>query len=416
MDNNTTEETIRKKYQRLYPTMDERARRLWAAAEAESLGRGGISLVSRATGLARNTIAAGMADLNALDEASNCTNFNPSRIRRLGGGRKSLTHNDPLLLASLQVLIEPVTRGDPTSPLRWITKSTRQLARALVAKGHNICHQTVASMLHDLDFSLQANKKTLEGTDHPDRDAQFEFINHSILDFMARQQPAISVDTKKKENIGNFKNPGTQWRPVGEPLKVRAKDFPEKDKGKVIPYGVYDLARNNGWVSIGVDHDTASFAVKSIKRWWEQMGWLVYAGANSLLITADGGGSNGSRCRLWLTSLQELADSLGKRIYVCHFPPGTSKWNKIEHRMFCHITGNWRGEPLTSREVVLNLIKAVRTEAGLTIQAELDEGLYPTGIKISDSHLATVRIERNTFHPEWNYSVLPHQWFVQLTS
>jgi hypothetical protein len=283
-------------------------------------------------------------------------------------------------------------------------------------KGHKVSYQTVASLLHDLDFSLQANRKTLEGTNHPDRDAQFEFINHMILDFRDRQLPAASVDTKKKENVGNYKNSGTQWLPKGQPQKVRAKDFPDKDKGKVIPYGVYDLARNEGWVSVGVDHDTARFAACAIGRWWVRMGRAVYPRADRLLITADGGGSNSSRSRLWLVSLQELADAVGMRVSVCHFPPGTSKWNKIEHRMFCHITGNWRGQPLTSRELVLNLIRSVRTATGLTIQAEMDELLYPTGIKVSDDLLATVRIERNAFHPEWNYSIFPNQWFVRLAS
>jgi hypothetical protein len=396
--------------------MDERARRLWAAAEAESLGYGGVSIVSRATGLTRNTISSGIDELDSLDDPANSAHFDPQRIRCPGGGRKPLTDNDPSLLADLQALIDPVTRGDPMSPLRWITKSTRQLARVLSDKGHKVSYQTVASLLHDLDFSLQANRKTLEGTNHPDRDAQFEFINHMILDFRDRQLPAASVDTKKKENVGNYKNSGTQWLPKGQPQKVRAKDFPDKDKGKVIPYGVYDLARNEGWVSVGVDHDTARFAACAIGRWWVRMGRAVYPRADRLLITADGGGSNSSRSRLWLVSLQELADAVGMRVSVCHFPPGTSKWNKIEHRMFCHITGNWRGQPLTSRELVLNLIRSVRTATGLTIQAEMDELLYPTGIKVSDDLLATVRIERNAFHPEWNYSIFPNQWFVRLAS
>jgi Rhodopirellula transposase DDE domain len=413
MDTKAKEDAVRKKYQRLCQAMDERARRLWAATEAESLGYGGVSIVSRATGLARNTISAGIDELDSLDDPAH---FDPPRIRRPGGGRKPLTDTDPSLLADLQALIDPVTRGDPMSPLRWITKSTRQLARVLGDKGHKVSHETVASLLHDLDFSLQANRKTLEGTNHPDRDAQFEFINHSILDFRARQLPAASVDTKKKENVGNYKNSGRQWLPKGHPVKVRAKDFPDKDKGKVIPYGVYDLARNEGWVSVGVDHDTARFAVCAIGGWWERMGRAVYPRADRLLITADGGGSNSSRSRLWLVSLQGLADATGMRVSVCHFPPGTSKWDKIEHRMFCHITGNWRGQPLTSRELVLELIRGVRTATGLTIQAEMDERLYPTGIKVSDDLLAPVRIERNAFHPEWNYSISPNQWFVRVAS
>ena len=393
--------------------MDERSRRLWAATEAESLGYGGVSIASRATGLTRNTISSGIVELGAIDDLAH---FDPQRIRRPGGGRKPLTGTDPSLLTDLQALIDPVTRGDPMSPLRWITKSTRQLARVLRDKGHEVSHQTVASLLHDFEFSLQANRKTLEGTNHPDRDAQFEFINRMILDFRDRQLPATSVDTKKKENIGNYKNSGRQWLPKGRPVKVRAKDFPDKDKGKVIPYGVYDLARNEGWVSVGVDHDTARFAACAIGWWWERMGRAVYPRADRLLITADGGGSNSSRSRLWLVSLQGLADATGMRVSVCHFPPGTSKWNKIEHRMFCHITGNWRGQPLTSRELVLELIRGVRTATGLTIQAEMDEMLYPTGIKVSDDLLATVRIERNAFHPEWNYSIMPNQWFVRVAS
>jgi hypothetical protein len=302
------------------------------------------------------------------------------------------------------------------SPLRWVCKSTRQLADALENTGHKVSHQSVATLLHELGYSLQANRKTLEGNNHEDRNAQFEFINRQILDFKDRRQPAVSVDTKKKENLGNYKNRGSEWQPEGEPEEVRAKDFPDKDKGKVIPYGVYDLSHNLGWVGVGVDHDTAQFATHTICRWWQEMGQPMYPDADRLLITADGGGSNSSRSRLWLVSLQWLANTIGLRICVCHFPPGTSKWNKIEHRLFCHITANWRGRPLTSREVVVNSIAATTTAAGLIVRAELDEAIYPTGLKVSDQQLATVRIERNSFHPEWNYAILPHQWFVQVIS
>jgi hypothetical protein len=321
---------------------------------------------------------------------------------------------DPTLLRDLQFLVDPHTRGDPTSPLLWVCKSTRQLAKTLAGMGHQVSHQTVATLLQGLGFSLQANRKTLEGRDHKDRNAQFEFINDRIKDFKERGQPAIWVDTKKKENLGNYKNKGAEWRPLGDPEKVRAKDFPDKEKGKVIPYGVYDLTNNRGWVGVGVDHDTAPFATATIGRWWQGVGASMHPGADRLLITADGGGSNGYRSRLWLWSLQQLANALGLRLCVCHFPPGTSKWNKIEHRLFCHITGNWRGRPLLSREVVVNSIAAATTASGLIVHAELDEGRYPVGIKVPDALLAAVRIERSSFHPEWNYSIFPHQWFVQV--
>ena len=415
MDKKASEEAIRKKYEWLFGAMHERMRRLWAAAEAKALGRGGITLVAQATGLSRTTITAGIRELDRPSDTAEQTEILvPPRSRCLGGGRHHLQTNDPTLLGDLESLVDPHTRGDPMSPLRWTCKSTRQLALALRNQGHEVCHQTVATLLRGLGYSLQANRKTLEGKDHEDRNAQFEFINHRIIDFRERKQPAISVDTKKKENLGNYKNAGSEWLPRGKPKKVKAKDFPDKEKGKVIPYGAYDLTYNCGWVSVGVDHDTAQFSTHTILRWWQSMGKAVYPSADRLLITADGGGSNGSRSRLWLTSLQQLANIIDQRICVCHFPPGTSKWNKIEHRMFCHITSNWRGCPSTSRDLVVNSIAAVTTSTGLYIRAELDEGKYPVALKVTADQLAAVRIERHSFHPEWNYTIFPAQWFVQV--
>ena len=417
MGEKASEEAIRRKYGWLSGQMNERMRRLWAAAEAKALGRGGVSLVSRATGLSRTTITAGVRELDLPPAGVDASRPpDPKRSRRPGGGRHLLQDDDPTLFRDLEALVDPYTRGDPMSPLRWTCKSTRQLAKALRGQGHSISHQTVASLLRGLDYSLQANRKTLEGNSHEDRDAQFQRINRLILDFKERRQPATSVDTKKKENLGNYKNGGREWRPEGEPEEVRAKDFPDKGLGKVIPYGIYDLANNQGWVGVGVDHDTARFAVHTIHRWWQGRGTAAYPGADRLLITADGGGSNSSRSRLWLVSLQVLADATGMRICVCHFPPGTSKWNKIEHRMFCHITRNWRGRPLLSRGLVVELIAAVTTATGLTIHAELDEGLYPLAIKVPDDQLAAVRIERHSFHPEWNYTIFPARWFVRVAS
>ena len=299
-------------------------------------------------------------------------------------------------------------------PLLWVCKSTRQLAKALGGMGHRISHQTVATLLHEMGYSLQANRKTLEGSSHPDRDAQFEFINRRILEFQRHGRPAISVDTKKKENLGNYKNGGSEWGPEGEPVRVKAKDFPDKALGKIIPYGVYDITHNLGHVGVGVSHDTAAFAAHTILRWWQTQGQARHPGAAELLITADGGGSNGYRSRLWQLSLQGLADATGLRVWVCHLPPGTSKWNKIEHRLFCHITRNWRARPLTSREVAVRCIAATTTEAGLIVHAELDEATYPAGVKVPDELLATVRVQRHPFQPEWNYSITPRQWFVQV--
>jgi hypothetical protein len=321
-----------------------------------------------------------------------------NRVRRSGAGRKCRTAEDPDLLPALERLVDPVTRGDPDSPLRWTCKSTRTLARELTGQGHPVSDSTVRRLLHAADYSLQGNRKTREGSQHPDRNAQFENINDQVLRFQDRDHPAISVDTKKKEILGDFKNGGREWQPQGTPELVRVHDFIDKVLGKAIPYGVYDVGANEGWVSVGIDHDTARFAATSIRGWWLNMGVSRYPHARRLLITADGGGSNGFRCRLWKVALQDLASEFGLRIQVCHFPPGTSKWNKIEHRMFCHITRNWRGRPLLNRETVVNLIADTTTEQGLTIRAELDEGLYPKGIKVSDEELGAVRLKPGKFH------------------
>jgi hypothetical protein len=362
--------------------------------------------VAQATGLSRTTICAGIRELRCPDPGA-AAGADPQRSRRPGAGRPFAEANDPALIDDLEQLVDPATRGDPMSPLRWTCKSTRQLAAELTRQGHAISHQTVALLLHHLGYSLQANRRTREGASHPDRNAQFAFINARVVALQRRQQPVVSVDTKKKELVGDFKNGGVAWQPAGEAEEVRAKDFLDKRLGKVMPYGVYDLTCNQGWVSVGINPDTAAFAAESLRRWWEEMGQRAYAAATELLITADGGGRNGSRNRLWKVCLQRLADAVGLQISVCHFPPGTSKWNKIEQRMFCHITRNWRGRPLTSRAVVVNLIGNTRTAAGLEIQAELDESEYATGIKVTDEELAEVRIKRNVFHGEWNYTILP---------
>jgi hypothetical protein len=397
---------VRNKYQALKPVMDEKVRRCWAACEAVAIGWGGITVVSEATGISRPTIRAGIAEMQSSAPAAEEV-LQRRSIRRVGGGRRCLSESDPTLLKDLQALLESSTRGDPQSPLRWSSKSTRHLADALRGQGHVVSHHTVARLLDALDYSLQGNRKTREGRSHPDRDAQFDHINQHVRAFQKRGQPVVSVETKKKEGIGDFKNAGREWHPKGEPEKVRSKDFPDQTLGKGIPYGVYDLSANTAWVSVGIDHDTAQFAVETLRRWWHHMGARVYPKAKELLVTADAGGSNGYRPRLWKVALQELADDIGLRISVCHFPPGTSKWNKIEHRMFCHITENWRGKPLVSRAVIVNLIGSTKTRTGLTIQAELDVNTYPIGIKVSDEELATVRIKKDKFHGDWNYTILP---------
>jgi Rhodopirellula transposase DDE domain len=398
-------EQIRQKYQALSPVMDERMRRQWAAAEASTLGWGGVTTVSAATGLARNTITTGLRELEHRqghpDEPA------PARLRRVGGGRKSLTETDPELLLALDALVDPVTRGHPESPLRWTCKSTRKLAQELQRRNHTVTDRTVAVLLKRSGYSLQANRKTKEGSSHPDRNAQFEHINRQVTTCQRRGQPVVSVDTKKKELVGEFKNPGAEWQPKGEPEEVKVHDFPEKGQGKAIPYGVYDMARNEGWVSVGIDHDTARFATASIGRWWREMGAPRYPRATELMITTDGGGSNSSRNRLWKVALQELANDTGLILRVCHFPPGTSKWNKIEHRLFCFITKNWRGRPLTSYKVIVNLIANTSTTTGLTVRAALDTNAYETGIEVSDEQLARVKLIPAKFHGEWNYTIRP---------
>jgi hypothetical protein len=406
MSKATPIEAVRTKYHLLLPLMTERLRRQWAACEAESLGRGGMSLVAQATGLSRTTIWAGRRELQRrADRPQN--DLPPERVRAPGGGRHLVEQDDADLLTALRALVESSTRGDPQSSLCWTSKSTRRLAEELRRQGHAVSHQTVAALLSDWGYSLQANRKTKEGQDHPDRDAQFEYINQQVRAFQAEGQPVVSVDAKKKELVGDFRNPGREWHRRGRPEEVRAKDFPDEQLGKAIPEGVYDLTRNEGWVSVGVDHDTAEFAAASIKRWWQEMGSPVYLGARRLLITADAGGSSGYRPRLWKVVLQGLANDLGLRISVCHFPPGTSKWNKIEHRMFCFITKNWRGQPLRSRAIVVNLIGHTTTATGLRIRAELDTNSYKLGIKVSDQELAGVRLEKASFHGEWNYTIVP---------
>jgi hypothetical protein len=406
MDTLTIVASVRQKFDLLRPIMTERMRRQWAASEALALPRGGMTLVAQATGLSRTTIWAGVRELQNPSASPRRVN-DPRRSRREGGGRHLVEVNDPRLPKDLERLVDPATRGDPISPLRWTCKSTRKLADELQRRGHDVSHQTVALLLQASGYSLQSNRKTREGGSHPDRNAQFEFINARVLSFQKRKQPVISVDTKKKEQIGDFKNNGEEWQPEGQPEEVRAKDFLDKRLGKVVPYGLYDQTLNKGWVSVGIDHDTAEFATETIRRWWKEMGRPTYRAAKELLITADGGGSNGTRNRLWKVCLQHLADETGLQIGVCHFPPGTSKWNKIEHRMFCHITQNWRGRPLTSRAVVVNLIGNTRTSTGLEIHSELDENEYPTGMKVTDEELGGVRMKKNRFHGEWNYTILP---------
>ena len=387
--------------------MDERMRRQWGATEAQTYGWGGVSAVSSATGMSRNTIRKGLAEL-ALRK-KNPRAVVDSSLRKKGGGRKRLSEIDPGLIAALDQLVEPMSRGDPMSSLRWTCKSTSHLAEELTRQAHPIGAWTVGKLLNAAGYSLQSNRKTKEGGSHPDRNAQFEHINTTVKRFQQRGEPVISVDTKKKELVGAFKNGGREWQPKGKPEQVLVHDFVDEKLGKVIPYGVFDLSQNEGWVSVGIDHDTAQFAVQAIGRWWQKMGAKRYPRAKELLITADGGGSNGSRCRLWKVALQELAVRLGLPIHVCHFPPGTSKWNKIEHRMFSYITQNWRGRPLVSHEVIINLIANTTTKAGLKIRAELDRGNYPVGIKITDAELSGLNLKLAKFHGDWNYAVLPQR-------
>ena len=400
--------TIEAKFLALSGRLDEATLRMWAATEARSLGRGGVSVVAKAIGMSRTTIHAGLAELKAAASAkSEVKRETRPRVRAAGGGRKKLTAKDAGLLRDLDALVEPTTRGDPMSPLRWTCKSTYRLAEELQQQGHEVSQRTVCDLLAQMEYSLQSTRKTREGGQHEDRDAQFAHIARTVAEYQAAGDPAVSVDTKKKELIGDFKNAGKEWQPKGTPEEVRVHDFIDPELGKVAPYGVYDLTANAGWVNVGIDHDTAEFAVESIRRWWREMGEATYPRAARLLITADCGGSNGHRVRLWRRELQKLADELMRVIQVCHFPPGTSKWNKIEHRMFCHITANWRGRPLLSRQVVVNLIGSTTTREGLRIKAGLDEKNYAKGIKVTDEELATLVIERDEFHGKWNYRLSP---------
>jgi len=396
------ERALRAKYKSLAPELNERARRIWAATEARDIGRGGIALVARATKISYSTIVRG------LNELKSGAGVPSGRVRRTGGGRKSSLAKDPDLMSDLDALVEPTASGDPESPLRWTSKSVRILATHLKAEGHTVSHQLVSELLAEAGYSLQGNRKSREGTDHPDRDEQFGYINRLVKQFQRDGQPVISVDTKKKELVGDFKNSGKQWRPKQTPEVVRVHDFIIPEKGKAIPYGVYDLTRNTGWVSVGIDHDTASFAARTILKWWRKMGRPVYPRGSRLLITADAGGSNGPRVRLWKWEVQRLADRTGMSVTVCHFPPGTSKWNKIEHRLFSYISTNWRGQPLISLAVIVSLIASTRTATGLRVRAELDTRRYPDGREVPDELMSTVKLEPHRFHGEWNYTIRPH--------
>ena len=394
---------IRLRYEALDPLLDERARRRFAAAEALAAGRGGVTAVARVTGVARSTIDRGLAELRG-DAAPAAA---PDRVRRKGGGRRPLVVTDPHLLADLKERVEPSTRGDPMAPLLWTAKSLRKLAGGLRELGHRICHNVVADLLRDMGYSLQANRKTLEGANHPDRDAQFGYINAQVKQALAVGEPAISVDTKKKELVGDFKNAGREYRPKGQPMPVRVHDFLVPELGRAAPYGVYDIADNAAWVSLGIDHDTASFAVNAIRRWWQAMGRTRYPQATQLLVTADCGGSNGARVRRWKRELHALVNELGIAITVCHLPPGTSKWNKVEHRLFSFITQNWRGRPLVSHQVIVQLIAATTTETGLKVQCEIDPNAYPAGVKVSDAEMNAINIQRHEFHGDRNYTINP---------
>jgi len=393
--------TLRRQFKALRPALTERSRRVWAASEALALGHGGIGLVERATGISRSTISRGIRELAGGESLP------VERTRRPGGGRKRTVDMDDRLAGDLDALVEPTASGDPDSPLRWTSKSVRRLATELQAMGHEVSYHVVRDLLHAAQYSLQANRKTREGPQHPDRDAQFRYLTAQVRRFQRQHRPAISVDTKKKELIGDFKNAGRDWRPKDSPAPVRVHDFLIPAQGKAVPYGVYDLARNEGWVSVGIDHDTASFAVHAIRRWWKCMGRSAYPDTTALLITADAGGSNGSRVRLWKWELQQFANRTGLTITVCHFPPGTSKWNKIEHRLFSHIAMNWRGKPLVDLLTIVSLIGETRTEQGLRVRSEIDTGRYPMGVVISNAQMAQLQLEPHTFHGDWNYTIRP---------
>jgi len=396
------EASIVAKYAAIESLLNERTRRLWAATESRAIGYGGDAVVSAATGMARVTIRSGRRELARGVEAT-------GRVRRVGAGRPLSEKTQPGLKEALEQLVEPLTRGDPMSPLRWTCKSRAKLAAGLTRQGWKVSSTKVSRMLHQLGYSLQSVRKSGEGASHPDRNAQFEHINAMAENFLRRKQPVISVDTKKKELVGNFKNAGKEWQPKGAPEKVLVHDFPGDSLGKAIPYGIYDMARNEAWVSVGRDHDTPAFAVASIRQWWKMMGRRAYRNARELLITADAGGSNGYRARAWKLELQELADELGIRIRVCHFPPGTSKWNKIEHRLFCHITENWRGKPLRTFEAIVDLIGSTRTAAGLRVKARLDRMKYPTGVVITKAEMSRLKLHQHEFHGEWNYQLRPRK-------
>jgi hypothetical protein len=397
---------VQRKFQMLSSSMNERLLRLWSGAEAKLIGRGGITIVSRATGIAHTTIRRGIRELDR-QAGRPAAPAGQARIRRTGGGRKKITQTDPGLLPALESLVDPLTRGDPESPLRWTCKSTRRLAEELARLSHPVCPRMVAYLLGEAGYSLQANRKTREGDAHPDRNVQFEYINEEVKKFQRSRQPAISVDTKKKELVGDFRNVGKEYRPQGCPEAVRVHDFQDKELGKAIPYGVYDIASNEGWVNVGIDHDTSEFAARSILLWWQEMGQQRFPRATRLMITADGGGSNASRSRLWKMALQGLANELRMNLSVCHFPPGTSKWNKIEHRLFSFITHNWRGKPLRSLETIVSLIGGTTTKGGLIVKAHLDTNQYDTGIQVSDADMARLKIFRHKFHGEWNYTIKP---------
>ena len=397
---------VREKYLSLSEVLNERSRRVWAATEARSLGRGGIAAVVAATRMSSATVCKGIRELEAAEAGEDV--LSAQRIRNKGGGRKRAHDSQPGLIEALELLVEPTARGDPESALRWTCKSTYNLAAELKRQGFSVGPRTVARELKEQEFNLQGNRKMREGATHPDRDAQFHYINEQVLRFQRRGQPVVSVDTKKKELVGQYKNAGREWLPKGRPIEVLTHDFPDPKINKAIPYGVYDVTHNEGWVSVGIDHDTARFATATIQRWWTRMGKRRYPNAKKLLITADCGGSNSSRTRLWKVALQDLSDKLGLRLEVCHFPPGTSKWNKIEHRMFCHITQNWRGRPLVSYAAIVQLIGSTKTDRGLRIRAEVDESEYPTKEIVTPEQLARVRLRPAAFRGEWNYAILPH--------
>lgn len=399
---------IEAKYHALSGWLDEATLRIWAAVEARSIGRGGVSMVAEAIGMSRTTIYAGLAELESSAPTTRDMRGPKPRVRAVGGGPKRLTDKDAGLLDALDALVDPTSRGDPMSPLRWTTKSTYRLSEELGQQGHNVSQRTVCDLLAQMGFSLQSTRKTREGGVHEDRDAQFAHISRTVVEYQRTQDPVISVDTKKKELIGDFRNAGREYQPVGKPEEVRVYDFIDPELGKVAPYGVYDLTTNTGWVNVGIDHDTAEFAVESIRRWWHEMGKAVYPNAHRLLITADCGGSNGYRVRLWRRELQRLADELQLSIEVSHFPPGTSKWNRIEHRMFSYISLNWRGRPLVDYETVVSLIGATRTKTGLYVKAVLDTREYGTRRKITDEEMAWVKLEPHRVHPQWNYTIAPH--------